>query len=82
MRLRTRLQMLERSRLFAGCPACRQRHIIVMRTGTQQADGSVVWDRDAPKPCPRCGKIPDQIIEVHLPFLGERSDGCDYRMPS
>jgi DNA-directed RNA polymerase subunit RPC12/RpoP len=42
MRMKTRLQKLECSRTFAVCPACRHRRIIVMRTGTQQADGTMV----------------------------------------
>jgi hypothetical protein len=55
MRLRTRLQNLERSRTFAGCPACRHRRVIVIRTCTPLPDGNVVgvWDRDEPMPCPR-----------------------------
>ena len=69
MRLRTRLQKLERSRTFAGCPACRHRHVIVLRTCTPLADGSVVWDVDEPQPCTRCGQIPEQIIEVILPVV-------------
>jgi DNA-directed RNA polymerase subunit RPC12/RpoP len=69
MRLRTRLQKLERSRKFAGCPACRHRRVIVLRTSTPLPDGSVVWDVDKPQPCTRCGRIPEQIIEVSLPVV-------------
>ena len=78
MRLRTRLHKLERSRTFAGCPACRHRHIIVMRTGTQQADGTMVWDVDKPQPCTHCGQIPEQIIEVILSVVDERSNASEY----
>ena len=82
MRLRTRLQKLERSRLFVDCPACRHRHIIVMRTGTQQADGSMVWDVDKPLPCTHCGTIPEQIIEVILSVVDERSNASEYETSS
>ena len=69
MRLRTRLQKLEQSQMFAGCPACHHRHVIVLRTATPLPDGSVVWDVDKPLPCTRCGQIPEQIIEVILPVV-------------
>ena len=48
MKLQTRLQKLERSRTFAGCPACRHRRVIVLRTATPLPDGSVDWDVDKP----------------------------------
>jgi hypothetical protein len=69
MRMKSRLQKLERSQRFAGCPACRHRRVIVIRTCTPLPDGSVVWDVDKPPPCTRCGKIPEQIIEVILPVV-------------
>jgi hypothetical protein len=74
MRLRTRLQKLEQSRTFVGCPACRHRRVIVTRTCTPLPDGSVVWDVDKPQPCARCGQIPEQIIEVILSVVDERSN--------
>jgi DNA-directed RNA polymerase subunit RPC12/RpoP len=73
MRLRMRLQKLERTRTFAGCPACRHRRVIVIRTATPLPDGSVVWDVDKPQPCTRCGKIPEQIIEVMLPVVEQET---------
>ena len=82
MRLRTRLQKLERSRTFAGCPACRHRRVLVLRTCTLLPDGSVVWDGDKPQPCTRCGQIPEQIIEVSLPVVGERNDAAESREPA
>jgi DNA-directed RNA polymerase subunit RPC12/RpoP len=74
MRLRTRLQKLERSRTFAGCPTCRHRRVIVLRTCTPLSDVTVVWDVDKPPTCTRCGQIPEQIIEVILSVLDERSN--------
>ena len=77
MKLRTRLQKLERSRMFADCPACRHRRVIVIRTATPIPDGSVLWDVDKPQPCTRCGKIPEQIIEMILPVVDERSNASE-----
>jgi DNA-directed RNA polymerase subunit RPC12/RpoP len=79
MRLRTRLQKLERSRTFAGCPGCRHRRVIVLRTCTPLPDGSVVWDVDEPQPCARCGQIPEQIIEMILSVVDERNDDAQSR---
>jgi hypothetical protein len=82
MRLRTRLQNLERSRTFAGCPVCRHRRVIVLRTATPLPDGTVVWDVDKPQPCTHCGQIPEQIIEVILPVVDERIDAAESSEPA
>jgi hypothetical protein len=79
MRLRSRLQKLERSRTFAGCPVCRHRRVIVIRTCTPLPDGSVVWDGDKPHPCTCCGQIPEQLIEVILSVVDERNDDAESR---
>lgn len=73
MKLRARLQRLERSVGDAGCPACRHRGRIVTRTATSLPDGTVVWDQDEPQPCVRCGQIPEQIIDIILPIEDERT---------
>ena len=74
MKLRARLQRLERNTVAAGCPACRDRRgRIVLRTATPLPDGTVVWDEDEPKPCMRCGLIPEQIIEVVEVVVEERT---------
>lgn len=65
MRLRRRLQRLEQQAVDAGCPACRDRRgRIVLRTAKRLPDGTVVTVEEEPQPCPRCGRIPEQIIEV------------------
>jgi hypothetical protein len=65
MSLRTRLQRLERNRVDAGCPACRDRRgRIVFRTAEPLPDGTLVWDQDEPQPCKRCGQISEQVIEA------------------
>jgi hypothetical protein len=82
MKLRTRLQKLERSRTFAGCPVCRHRRVIVLRTCTPLPDGTVVWDVDEPQPCTRCGQIPEQLIKVILPVVDERTGTSEGGTPA
>jgi hypothetical protein len=65
MRLRTRLQRLERNLVAAGCPACRDRRgLIVLRIVERFPDGSVAAEAEEPRPCVRCGQIPEQVMEV------------------
>lgn len=72
---RTRLQRLERMKIESDCPACRDRRgRIVLRTSLRQPDGTVVWDRDEPQSCARCGQVPEQIIEVVESVVVERTD--------
>jgi hypothetical protein len=67
MRLRTRLEKLERSRpVDRGCPGCRDRrgrHLLV--NVTEFADGTVAYpDNDAPVPCAQCGVVPEFLIQI------------------
>jgi hypothetical protein len=65
MKLRTRLQRLERHAVDAGCPACRERRgLIVFLTAERLPDGTVVTTEDEPQLCARCGQVPEQVIEV------------------
>ena len=65
MNLRARLQRLERSRVVAGCPACRERRgRTVLLTAQRLPDGTLAPGEDEPQPCVRCGQIPEQIIEI------------------
>jgi hypothetical protein len=65
MSLRTRLQRLERNTVDEGCPACRDRRgRIVLLTARQLPDGMVVPVEDPPRPCARCGQVPEQIIKI------------------
>ena len=64
MRIQGRLQRLEQ-RLGGreeGCPVCRDRRgysVLVTPRGETEAAPA-----DWPAPCPRCGDIPEQIIEI------------------
>ena len=74
MRLRSRLQRLERETVAEGCPACRDRRgRIVWLTAERLADGTVVTVENEPQACTRCGQVPEQIIEVVRAAVGERS---------
>ncbi len=49
------------------CPACQDRvseHMIV--TSRARADGAPVFDGVEPRrePCPRCGRVPEPVLEV------------------
>jgi hypothetical protein len=74
MSLRSRLQRLEWDTVEEGCPACRDRRgWIVLLTANQLPDGTVVGMENEPQPCTRCGQIPEQIIEVVVAVVGERT---------
>jgi hypothetical protein len=66
MKLKTRLQRLERSAVIDhGCPACRDRrgrHVLV--DATRNADGTITDLDDAPAPCSACGKVPEFIVRA------------------
>lgn len=82
MRLRARLRILEESTAGLVCPGCRHRGGIIFRTSTQLPNGTRVWDVEKPLPCPRCGKIPEMIIEVILSVVDERSNASEYETSS
>jgi hypothetical protein len=66
MNLRRRLQRLEKViHGHDGCPVCRPRcRRPVFLSVSRLADGTVVDVGERPAPCPRCGQVPEQIIEV------------------
>jgi len=65
MTLRQRLKRLEECRGPAVCPGCRQRRgRIVFRTVRERPDGTVVSEEPEPASCPRCGDVPEQVIDV------------------
>ena len=75
MNLRTRLQRLERLKINTGCPACRDRRgRAVFLTARQLPDGTVVPVDEEPKPCARCGQVPEQIIEIVEVIVKARTD--------
>jgi len=66
MRLRARLERLERSKdIDRGCPACRARRgLITLVDVTTLPDGTVAYAADAPQPCERCGVVPEAVVEI------------------
>ena len=66
MRLRARLERLERSKdIDRGCPACRARRgLIAIVDVTPLPDGTVAYPADVPEPCERCGVVPESVVEI------------------
>ena len=66
MRLRVRLQRLERDKgIDRGCPVCRARRgLTAMVDVTPLQEGMVADAADAPMPCERCGVVPESAIEI------------------
>jgi hypothetical protein len=65
MSLRTRLAWLERRGPDGGCPACRERRgLTVMVTVRELPGGTVTREGDGLAPCPLCGCLPEQVIQV------------------
>ncbi len=79
MRMRTRLRLLEETLAGLGCPECRHLCGIIYRTATPLPDGTRVWDVEEPPPCSRCGKIPEQLIEVYGIVVDEKTDVSERR---
>ncbi len=75
MRMRARLVRLERTAGAAGCPACRDRRgRVVLHCGREQRDGSVRFESPEPMPCPRCGEVPEEVVEVVEVVIEARED--------
>jgi hypothetical protein len=66
LRLRTRLQTLERGVVTAhDCPVCRQRRDrIALVDIRQHQDDSVTYADNVPPVCVACGQIPELVVEV------------------
>jgi hypothetical protein len=63
--LRSRLSRLERDTAEIGCPACRDRRgSFLLRIGRQRADGTLILRGEPPRPCSRCGKVRERVVEV------------------
>ncbi len=79
MKLRTRLQRLERLVVSdRGCAACRhRRERIALANVTQHQDGSVTYLEDAPLPCSACGQIPELIVEIMTALADSPATACD-----
>jgi hypothetical protein len=70
MNLHNRLRRLEQA-VGTGCPACRDRRgVVVVRRRRQGM--SLPWDE--PAPCPRCGEVPEQILEIEEVVVTTREE--------
>ena len=76
--IRTRLMKLEQPFVRGACPACGTRTGLIqdLFVCEQAPDGELIPmdGKELPKPCPRCGQLPDvlvEILEVVTPTLGE-----------
>jgi hypothetical protein len=76
MKLSTRLQRLEQRVGEPGCPACRERRgFNVLVNARRMPDGTVTYpDDDRPKPCEKCGEVPELIIEIVRVVVETRAD--------
>ena len=71
MSLRGRLRRLadtarRRGLYREGCPACRERKGRIVLVDRLEHGGA-----SPPSPCPACGQVPEFIIEVVEPVVGE-----------
>lgn len=66
MALRIRLARLEQLAPIRRCSHCEDRRgRIVLVTMRQTPEGLAPGDGEAlPGPCPRCGQLPEQVIEI------------------
>jgi hypothetical protein len=75
MRLRTRLEKLERQVGPLGCPACRERrgrHVLL--TVKELPDGTLLPSPDQPPPCARCGQVAELVIQVVAPVEADAGE--------
>ena len=73
--LDARLRRLEQTVGPAGCPACQDRRgRSFLWTCRELVDGTRVHKRDLPTPCPACGGVPEQIVEVIEVVVETRED--------
>ena len=79
MKLRARLQRLERSSAFDGhCPACRPRRgTSVTVFSEERDDGTVTEPEGMPLPCERCGEVPEQVFHVLEVVVGGPAAASD-----
>jgi hypothetical protein len=74
MRIGGRLARLERA-VGTGCPECRHRRgHSLLQVGRQEPDGTVRSATEAPRPCARCGQVPEEVIEVVEVIIHSREE--------
>jgi hypothetical protein len=74
MRISGRLSRLER-RVGTGCLDCRHRRgYAFVHISRQAPDGSAHGEKEAPRPCSRCGQVPEEVIEVVEVMVGSREE--------
>ena len=65
MRIRAILAKLERRLGVGGCPCCRSRRHDTLLVAAEPTQDEINTALEAyPDPCPRCGDIPEQVIEL------------------
>jgi hypothetical protein len=63
--LKSRLKRLTQQLGLELCPECRDRRgCVVLVVSSLFADGTVTAQNDAPRPCSRCGEVPEQAVHV------------------
>jgi hypothetical protein len=78
MKLKARLQRLERSPIFDGsCPACHHRRgQTVSVFSDAHDDGTIPEPEGLAPPCERCGEIPEQIVHFVEVVVGSPADSA------
>jgi hypothetical protein len=64
MTLRSRLKHLERNLGTPGCPECQHRRGLTMLVRVREGEDEQGVGSDWPAPCPRCGEVSEQILEI------------------
>ena len=80
MRIRAILARLERRLGVGGCPFCRSRRHDTMLVAAEPTHDEINTVLEAyPAPCPYCGDVPEQVIELTEVVVAEevRPALCD-----
>jgi len=79
VKCKNRLQRLERALgIYAGCPACQALQDNTVLVSVEfLPDGTKVYPDGAPEPCPACGEIPGQVIEIEEIIVPSPADADD-----
>jgi ssDNA-binding Zn-finger/Zn-ribbon topoisomerase 1 len=64
VKLQARLRRLERDLGTPDCPECRERRGQTVLCRVRDGEDEQGVGSDWPAPCPRCGEVPEQIIEI------------------
>jgi hypothetical protein len=75
---KAQLQKLEQNKAIGrACPVCCERlGLTPMVDVTPLPDGMLAYGIDVPKPCKRCGVVPESIIEIVEVVVEGQASGC------